>query len=188
MTRFDMVLDALKRDCGNGVHFARQILCSGEEGKEYLSGKIRELFDSLPAGFRLLAVDLNAYSGFPGMLKDILRQIFSDPKFQNTDTLVTKDEIEAEENAGELRFLFECIVNDDFAEEQIFVLLLINHYEKAGEIWEPTDFGWLRGVLTDAKMMSVAVLSEKTVDKVSMEPAGSSPFANIFDPPERIDE
>ena len=181
--------DELLRDLAGGVHFARQAVSDDRATLRAAAEMTVRGIGAMPAQFRVLRADLSEELSFAGLLRRLLQQIFDDPKFDSADTMVRREDFEAVEDETELKYQFSCVVQDDLGPDGagVRLLLLLENYDRAAGQWRPGDYGWLRGIACDSPALSIAVFADRSADRVSGEPVGSSPFANIFDAPVHID-
>lgn len=181
MNRLEVFSKELLEDCAGKVHLARQV-CSKDAGRlKELGEYLKEQMEKLPDDCRIVVVNLEEYHDFAGLVKGILMKIFDDPKFKPDDVLAEKELIAKIKSESELCYQLHTLLKEDFEELGIYLLLVMEHYEAAPNYCNATNFGWLRGLSCDVHGLSMLLLSDRSADKVSDEPVGSSPFYNIFD-------
>lgn len=163
------------------VHFAYQALSEDEDLLHELADSMEEKIRDMGDNYRLLRVDLNAYAEYDDLIEDLLKKTFSDSKFEKSDTRMRIEGDNSKNWKYSPEFMFNCILTKDFPNRDIFTLILIEHYEKAAEIWDSTAFGNLRALLCDSRNTSIVVTSYKTMKEISEQPVGSSPLYNIFE-------
>lgn len=172
--------ERIVEDFRDRAHFAMQAVSDDDTVLKKLADAIEEQVGKLPCDFRVIRVDLKDYSDFAGLLWAMLDKTFSDAKFSRDDTSVQREDFESVTSEDELCFQLQCVIKEDFSQRGIHVMLMMEHYEEAGEKWFPDNFGWMRGLQCDTQTFSVLVLSRMLAMQVSEEPRGSSAFYNIF--------
>jgi len=187
-------------------HMARQIASPNYKNIEgaavFVEEEIQRLSEEKGAtDFRVVHTNLADADSFAGVQFDALRQIFHDRNFSREDTQLQWEEITelltgggeeepakeaAEANGGLLSELLDAVLRD-FADREIHLLWILEHYELAGDDkertgqWEEWNFGSMRMRAVLLSCISYLLLSEKPAELVSDWPT-VSPFFNIFDP------
>lgn len=162
-------------------HFAKQAWCQNDALSNEIADNLVEGIKGLDPTNRVVRIDLSGCNSFSDLLSQILIILFDDPKFSNDDTLVVRDDFQDEDDEGELCYQLNCVLKEDFKLANIHTLVIFEHFEAVRDIWNSGNFGWMRGLLCDSRLLSIVILSSVRANEVSEEPRGSSPFYNIFD-------
>ncbi|MDD6037365.1 MAG: hypothetical protein PUD20_00990 [bacterium] len=176
----DKVHDSILEDFASEIHFTYQVLSEDEKLLHSLVTKIEKSVQQMEEQFRVLCIDLEKYKNFSMMAEDMIKNIYADPKFCETDVFLWRDEADITESENDASFQLNCILTTDFPDNGIYTLIILEHYEHAANIWNESDFGYLRALLCDSSSTSMVVASKKEMSKVSELPKGSSPLYNIF--------
>lgn len=123
----------------------------------------------------LLPIDVDFYENFEQMAADMLEKLLEASRYKETKPGWEK--VNADSDAYDW---LERLLVVSFPKDDLFVLIVLQHYEKAAEKWDESDYGYLRALLSDAQTTSMVVTSTKEMCEVSKYPEGSSPLYNIF--------
>ena len=180
-------------DCKSKVHFARQICGQDDSVLHDVADQIQEKINRLPKDVRTVRADLKQYASFADFVFAVLTHLYDDRKFDRSDTITNRKTIKKankkENREEELFFHLYSVLKEDFARKNIFVLLIVEHYEAAKELWTDGNcFASMRELAVESPKTSYLFLTDRPVSEVSDEPVGSSPLSNVFDFPIRVGE
>ncbi len=173
--------DEILEDCRNKYHFSRQLVNSNDSYLHEVSDSLVRNINDYSSDYRCIRIDVSLYNSFALLIKEMLIEIFNDPKYDPEDTLVTRDDIVDENREGELEYQLKCILQEDYPLLGIHTLIIFEHFEKSATYWSPGNYGWMRGLLCDVQQLAILITADRKVSEISDEPVGSSPFYNIFE-------
>lgn len=163
-----------------------QIIGRDINQKKEIADYIEQSILHMDRKYRCVRLNMQNHACFLSLVREIANKLLSDSKFEENDTEITKDYFE-DDYLPELESRIGDLL-DDFTYSKIWVLILLENYENACSIWKPGDFGWMRDLGVTKRCLGMVSFSDRVMNEVSMYPDSSSPFSNIFEHMEALDE
>lgn len=166
--------------CEEKLHVARELISKDDGERREMADRIAAAYENLDGSHQLIRLNLKEYTTFADMLHSMLMQLFDSSNFDISNLSVTREEVEDEYREGQCCFLAECIFFSDLPEENVHVMLLLENYEVSADVWNASNYSWMRALMCEASTTAITLISDRTASEVSELPVGSSPFYNIF--------